>query len=94
MADRGFQIQDELATVGATLGIPSFTTGKRQLSARDVATSRQLSNVRIHVERVIGRMKKFRILQSTIPVSYVDLLNNVMIVCSALTNMNRSVVNK
>ena len=94
MADRGFQIQDELATVGATLRIPSFTPGKRQLSARDVATSRQLSNVRIHVELFIGRMKKFQILQSTIPVSQVDLLDNVMIVCSALTNMNRSVVNK
>ena len=94
LADRGFQIQDELATVGATLRIPSFTKGKSQLSARDVATSRQLSNVRIHVERVIGRVKKFRILQSTIPVSQVDLLDNVMVVCSALTNMNRSVVNK
>ena len=70
MADRGFQIQDELATVGATLLIPSFTT-----------------NVRIHVERVIGRMKKFRILQSTIPVSQVELLDNVMVVYSALINM-------
>ena len=70
MVDRGFQIQDELATVGATLLIPSFTT-----------------NVRIHVERVIGRMKKFRILQSTIPVSQVELLDNVMVVYSALINM-------
>ena len=31
--------------------------GKKQLSGVEVDTSRQLSSVQIHVERVIGRIK-------------------------------------
>ena len=94
LADRGFLIRDELAAYGATLRIPSFTKGKTQLSAQDVDTSRQLSRVRIHVERVIGRWKIFKILQTVIPLSQVDLLDDVVTVCAALTNLCRSVVPK
>ncbi len=56
--------------------------------------SRQLSWVRIHVERVIGRWKNFKILQTVIPVSQVDMLDDVVIVCAALTNLCKSVVPK
>ena len=45
LADRGFLIRDELAAYGATLRIPHFTKGKKQLSAQEVDTSRQLSRV-------------------------------------------------
>ena len=62
LADRGFTFKEELAAVGATLKIPHFTKGKSQLSGKEIDTSHQLPNVRIHVERVIGQIKKFRIL--------------------------------
>lgn len=94
LADRGFLVKDELARIGVTLRVPSYTKGKSQLSACEVDTSRQLSHVRIHVERVIGRIKKFHILQTTIPITQVVMLDHVMIVCSALANLNRSVVRK
>ncbi|XP_029943145.1 uncharacterized protein LOC115385308 isoform X2 [Salarias fasciatus] len=94
LADRGFLIRDELAAYGATLRIPHFTKGKKQLSAQEVDTSRQLSRVRIHVERVIGRWKNFKILQTVIPVSQVNILDDVVIVCGALTNLCKSVVPK
>ena len=59
LADMGFNLHDEIALAGAVLKIPCFTKGKSQLSQCEVDTSRQLSNVRIHVERVNGRLKKF-----------------------------------
>ena len=92
LADRGFLIEDELHRRGAYLKLPKFTKGKDQLAASDVHTSRQLSNVRIHVERVIGQLKKFRLIQNTIPISQVDMLDDVMKVISALINLNKSVV--
>ena len=46
------------------------------------------------MERVIGQLKKFRILQATVPISQVDLLDHVMIVISALVNLNKSVVTR
>ena len=60
--------------------------------AEEVDKSRQMSNVRIHVEHAIGRLKTFRILQSTIPITQIDLLDDVMIVICALENLNCSVV--
>ena len=62
------------------------------MSGKEVDNSRKISNARIHVERVIGRMRKFRILQSTIPILQVHLLDNVMSVIAALVNINSSVV--
>ena len=67
LADRGFSIKEDLAAVGAVLKTPYFTKGKSQLSGAEVDVSRQLSNVQIHVERMIGRLKKFRYLQITVP---------------------------
>ncbi len=92
LADRGFLIEEELNTVGAYLKIPKFTKGKSQLPAKDVDESRKLCNVRIHIERVIGQLKKFRLLQNTVPISQVDLLDNAMIVICALVNLRKSVV--
>ena len=58
LADRGFTITDDIALRGARLVIPSFTRGKTQLSQAEVETSKKLSQVRIHVERIIGLLKK------------------------------------
>ena len=66
LADRGFTITDDIALRGAKLVIPSFfTKGKTQLSQKEVETSKQLSQVRIHVERIIGLLKnKYTILRT------------------------------
>lgn len=92
LADRGFLVQREINEVGATLKMPSFTKGKKQLSAKEVDESRQLARVRIHVERVIGRIKKFRILQGVIPITQADLLNSAMVTICAIVNLNNSIV--
>jgi hypothetical protein len=65
LADRGFLVSEELAAHGVTLRMSSFTRGKKQLSAMEVHKSKCLSNVRIHVERVIGKLRNYLILQST-----------------------------
>ena len=59
LADRGFQMDEEFAFVGAKLMVPAFTRGKSQLSAQEVKKSKLMSRARIHVERVIGRLKDF-----------------------------------
>ena len=46
-----------LSTYGATLMIPHFTRRKLQMSTKEVQKSQKISNVRIHVERVISGLK-------------------------------------
>ena len=87
-------IEEELAIQGAVLRIPAFTRGKTQMSAKDVNMSRQIAHVWVHVERVIGQLKKILILNSVIPVSQVDLTDTVMIVISGIVNLSPSVVNQ
>ena len=72
LADRGFDISEDLALRGVTLAIPAFTKGKSQLSQREVEMSRVLSNVRIHVERAIRRIKCYKIYTVLIDQDYVE----------------------
>lgn len=108
LADRGFTLHDDFAaSCCAELITPSFTKGKKQLSAQEVELSRSISSVRIHIERVIGLMKNhYSILKGTLPVrciqSFKDESMNVavsscdkiIIDCAALTNLGSSIVFK
>ena len=94
LADRRFLIEEELAARGAVLRIPAFNRGKAQMPAKDLDMSRQIAHVRIHVEQVIGQLKKFRILNSVIPISQVDLTDDIMIVISGIVNLSPSVMNQ
>ena len=97
LADRGFNVAEDLAFYGAKLEIPAFTKGKKQLSQEEVEYSQRLAKVRIHVERVIGLMKKkYTILQSVLPVSLIKhtgdenyaTIDRILTVCASLTNLS------
>lgn len=73
--------------------MPAFTNGKKQLSGIEVEQSRQIANVRIHVERVIGVIhQKYKILHGTQPIKFVTLKDNstlldkIVLVCCSLIN--------
>lgn len=84
----------------AEVKIPPFTKGKKQLEKVDVDWSRELSLVRIHVERVIGVLKqKYTILQNIIPISLMkdtkdttSTVDKIVRVCCACVNLCPSVI--
>ncbi|XP_077993128.1 uncharacterized protein LOC144447095 [Glandiceps talaboti] len=101
LADRGFDIADSVGYYCATLKIPAFTKGKSQLPALEVETTRKIAHVRIHVERVIGHVRrKYQVLQSTLPIEYLikksgDVetpIDKIVKICCALTNLCDSIV--
>ena len=100
-ADRGFSVEEDIILCGAHLEIPAFTRGKLQLSQEEVEKSKQISHVRIHVERCIGLLKnKYTILKGTLPVCLlsgsddenVAMIDKILIVCCALTNLCETIV--
>ena len=94
LADWGFLVEEELATRRAVLRTPAFTRGKKQMTAKDIDISRQIALVRIRVERAIRRLEKFTILNNTIPITQVDLTNNIMVSIGGIIDLNASVVKK
>ena len=101
MADRGFTIHESVAFRRSELVIPAFTKGKKQLDPLDVEKTRNISNVRIHVERVIGRLRrKYTILQGILsaeflmsnPTSPTPVIDHILRACSALVNICPTVV--
>jgi len=86
MADRGFTIKDTLAKLNIELNIPPFLEGRKQLSSSEVDAGRKIASVRIHVERAIQRLKFYKILKGTIPISMARLINQIIFVCAMLTN--------
>ena len=72
LADRGFTVQDSVGLCCAEVKMPPFTRGKKQLSRSAIDTARQLSQVRIHVERVIGVVRqKYTILESKLAINMI-----------------------
>ena len=73
LADRGFDIKDSVGLYCATLTLPAFTRGKYQLSGIEVEQTRRIANVRIHVERVIGNIrKKYSLLSTCQPIDFLS----------------------
>jgi len=94
LADRGFTCDDYARMMMAEVKTPPFTKGKRQLEKVEIDWSRELSLVRIHVERVIGVLKqKYTILQGTLPIALIkDDNDKIVTVCCACVNMCPSIV--
>ena len=101
LADRGFNIQESVGLYMATITIPASMKNKKQLTGVEVEQTRNIANVRIHVERIIGNIrKKYTFLSNTQPVDFVirrETTNNAVLdmavtVCYALNNICNSVV--
>lgn len=100
IADRGFRCDDYACMALAEIKIPPFTKGKKQLEKVELDWSRELSVVRIHVERVIGVLKqKYTILQHILPISIIAdkgehqaSIDKIVRVCCSLVNLCPSVV--
>lgn len=71
LADKGFNMHDVFKMRHVVLEIPAaFVSDQKQLHPLDVEYTRKIANVRIHVERCIGLLRrKYLILLRTIPVT-------------------------
>eukprot|EP00731_Ephydatia_muelleri_P024344 Em0016g615a len=92
MADRGFTVKDMLETLGIDLNIPPFLDGRQQLPYEEIEAGRKIASLRIHVERAIGRIKTYKILKSTIPLSMARLSNQIVCICAFLSNFHPALV--
>ena len=98
-----FLIVESVGSVGASLCIPDFTKGQDHLSAEQVETARNIANVSIKIEQLIGCVRqRYTILSATgvFQKEYfqhkspdgIVLIDAIVRVCCALNNMCGGVV--
>ena len=87
MADRGFQIKEDLLHHYCTLSVPPGARVKAQMTEQACQMTKEVANLRIHVERAINSMKTFRILKTMFPVTMLPFADDIVKTCGALCNL-------
>ncbi|XP_026113187.1 uncharacterized protein LOC113091771 [Carassius auratus] len=91
MVDRGFLIRDLLFERKVNMIIPHFAN-KMQLTEEKVTCSRRIANVRIHVERAIRRLKVYKVLSQTLPITLMPKIDKILRICAALVNLRGDLI--
>lgn len=93
LADKGFQIQDLLIHKDVTVNIPEFLKrGSGQLEPHQLQRSKKTSSQRIHVERMIGIGKTYKILSQPLTSNLVPLGSRIIFVCYMLVNLRSNIM--
>ena len=85
MADRGYDIMDILPP-DVHLNIPPYKGQRDQLTAEESEETARIASVRIHVERAIGRVKNYHLLNGVIPLALSPIMDQIFTTCCYLTN--------
>ena len=83
MVDKGFLI-DEL--VSGKVHRPAFMCKQEQMSEVDILKTQSIARLRVHVERLIRRVKENKLFDTVIPLSICGNINQLFTVACLLSN--------
>ncbi len=93
MSDRGFPPPEELKAVGVETLIPTFKGRNRnQLTKEEVEHSEYIAKARIHVERIIQRIRTYHILDVTAQLSQKDIYGQMFTCIAYLVNFQCPII--
>ena len=79
-------MQDLLTPHQATVFIPPFLGKRATFTKEEILLTKRIAKARIHVERFNERLKKFRLLDKTIPLTLVPIASQLVYVAACLVN--------
>jgi hypothetical protein len=92
MADKGFNVQDLFAPYDVTINIPTFFRKKNRMTGKTVLKDRAISSKRVHIERIIGLAKTYKILKEPLNVTETKLASELTFVCFMLCNFKPCII--
>ncbi|CAM4658746.1 unnamed protein product [Leuciscus chuanchicus] len=92
MVDKGFLIEKDVKELGLNLNIPPFAKSNSQMPATDVEMTKKIAKHRVHVERAIAKVKKFKMVSGRIPNVRLGNINQVWFVVCMLSNFQPNII--
>ena len=86
MADKGSNLFDECSGGNITFIVPPGKRDASQMTPAEVSKTNDIAKLRILVEQMIRRIKTFKILANELPMSMLENVNDIMLICAALCN--------
>uniref|UniRef100_A0A3B3RDS7 Si:dkey-60a16.1 n=1 Tax=Paramormyrops kingsleyae TaxID=1676925 RepID=A0A3B3RDS7_9TELE len=83
MVDKGFRVDN---LVPGKLHRPAFRFNKEQMAAHDVLETQSIVRLRVHIERLIRRVKENKLFDTVIPLSISGSINQLFTVACILSN--------
>lgn len=91
MVDKGFNIDEECQNGLFALIRPPFQRNKKYTKAESVHCAK-VARARVHVERVIQRVREYELLASKVPWYVCPYLNDIVVIVSALVNLGNPIM--
>lgn len=94
MSDKGFNVEDIFLPHLVSINIPTFFRKKNRMTQAIVKRDRKVSSKRVHIERIIGLGKTYKILSQ--PMNYVEtmLATRITSVVFWLCNFRTAIISK
>ncbi len=92
MSDKGFDVQDIFAPYMVKGNMPSYFRKKNRMSGSCVIRDRVIACKRVHVERVIGLAKTYKIMTEPLNQTETVLAGDIAFVCFMLCNFRTCIV--
>lgn len=94
MVDKGLNVQDIFMPYGVKVNMPAFFKKGNQISSATLSSNRKVASKRVHVERVIGMLKTYKILKEPMNQTETLLSSDIIFICAMLVNFRSNIVNK
>lgn len=91
MVDKGFNIDDECTDNMIKLIRPPFQRNKKYSKAESVECAK-IARARVHVERVIQRIREFGLLRGKIPWTICPYIDCLVVIASGLVNLGNPIL--
>ena len=86
LVDKVFTVQHLLLPLQAKIYIPPFLGKRESFTKEEIVLTKRIAKARIHVERFNERLKKFRLLDRTIPLVLAPIASQLVFVSCCLVN--------
>lgn len=92
MVDKGFNIESECNQRLITVVQPPFLRKKTQFSEDEAKKTQSIATARVHVERVIQRIKMFKLLSEKVDCDLLPYIDYIFRIVCGLVNLSKPVL--